>query len=73
MDNFTYLLYQNVCRSLFARHKLMFSFLMITRILTFEGKIDSEEYRFLIGRATVDKEKKNPAPDWITSKCWTDL
>jgi hypothetical protein len=46
---------------------------MITRILTFEGKIDADEYRFLIGRATVEKEKPKPAAGWMTSKCLTDI
>ncbi|KAH7827931.1 dynein haevy chain 8, inner dynein arm 4 [Monocercomonoides exilis] len=73
MDNFTYLLYQNVCRSLFARHKLMFSFLMIMRILTYEGKIDQQEYRFLIGRSTVANPQPNPAEDWLTSRSWIDI
>jgi dynein heavy chain len=73
LDNFTYLLYQNVCRSLFARHKLMFSFLLITRIMGYEGKIDPEEYRFLISKNTVDKEKPNPASDWLISRSWTEF
>lgn len=37
---FTFNLYSNVCRSLFEKHKLMFAFLLCTRIMMNENKID---------------------------------
>jgi len=44
---FTYSLYKNICRSLFERHKLLFSFLMTTRILAGDNDFDLIGYRFL--------------------------
>ena len=39
-EYFTFSLYSNVCRSLFEKHKLLFAFLLCSRILQEEGKID---------------------------------
>ena len=39
-DYFTFSLYSNVCRSLFEKHKLLFAFLLCTRIQQHEGKIN---------------------------------
>lgn len=37
---FTFSLYSNVCRSLFEKNKLMFAFLLCTRIMMNDNKID---------------------------------
>ena len=39
-DYFTFSLYSNVCRSLFEKHKLLFSFLVCVRILMNDNKIN---------------------------------
>lgn len=44
-EYFTMSLYVNVCRSLFERHKLMFSLLLCISILKNEGNIDPSEWR----------------------------
>lgn len=37
---FTFSLYSNVCRSLFEKHKLLFAFLLCSRIKQHNGEID---------------------------------
>lgn len=45
---FTYSLYENVCRSLFERHKLLFSFVLTIKIMQGDNKIDNNEWRYLL-------------------------
>ncbi len=47
-DTFTYVLYQNVCRSLFAKDKLLFSFLLCTQISVNLGTLPAPELRFFL-------------------------
>ena len=73
-EYFTYSLYCNVCRSLFERHKLLFSFLVTIRILQGYKEIDSGEWNFLIkGASSIDCELPNPAPEWLTEGSWIEI
>ncbi|KAG2485619.1 hypothetical protein HYH03_015682 [Edaphochlamys debaryana] len=73
-DYFTYSLYVNVCRSLFEKHKLMFSLLLAIKILQNQSRIDGREWRFLLAGPTVSElPNPNPAPDWLTDKAWNEL
>jgi len=70
-DFFTYLLYENICRSLFEAHKLLFSFCVAVKILQGDGRINAEEWRFFLsGSSGSQVDALNPDPDWITSAMW---
>lgn len=73
-DYFTFSLYSNVCRSLFEKDKLLFSFLVCVRILMNDNKINMDEWRFLLaGGSTIPKEIENPAQDWLSDRAWSEI
>eukprot|EP00767_Chilomastix_cuspidata_P003879 gnl/Chilomastix_cuspidata/4008.p1 GENE.gnl/Chilomastix_cuspidata/4008~~gnl/Chilomastix_cuspidata/4008.p1 ORF type:complete len:4809 (-),score=800.22 gnl/Chilomastix_cuspidata/4008:14-12793(-) len=75
-DYHTYAVYKYCCRGLFTRHKLLFSFQMCVKILMEDGKIDPEEYGFLLrGGVILDKSEQpsNPAPEWLPDSSWDDI
>lgn len=76
-DCFTAMLYKNVCRSLFEKHKLLFSFLLSVKIMQGEERIDGEELRFFLQGATrLDLVEPNPIANgegWLTDKTWGEI
>ncbi|KAH9163072.1 hypothetical protein LEN26_000647, partial [Aphanomyces euteiches] len=73
-EYFTYSIYKNVCRSLFEKHKLLFSFLLTIKILQGSNLIDPLEWRFLLsGMAPASITMDNPAPQWLEGYIWTEL
>nr|XP_019941835.1 PREDICTED: dynein heavy chain 1, axonemal [Paralichthys olivaceus] len=70
---FTFSLYSNVCRSLFEKHKLMFAFLLCTRIMMNENKIDMAEWRYLLSGGMPVQELTNPAVSWLSERAWQDI
>ena len=73
-DYFTYALYKAICRSLFEKDKLLFSFLLNVRLMQGKGQVDFEEWRFLLtGGIGIDKQYP-PIPDaWISEKVWSEI
>ena len=71
---FTYYVYTNICRSLFERHKLLFSFLLTVRILQGYDEIDPIEWMFLIsGKCLSSLSLPNPSSDWIDNRMWSEI
>jgi dynein heavy chain len=72
-EHFMYLLYVNICRSLFEAHKLLFSFLLTIKLLQGDNKIDSDIWRFLLAGTRPDKEELVCPFKWIEGRCWQEV
>lgn len=68
---FTESLYRNICRSLFEKDKMIFSFLLCTRLLT---DIDMKEFKFLLtGGVSLGEQLEECPADWVTPKMWGEI
>jgi len=65
-------MYKNVCRGLFERHKLIFSFLICTTIQRGEGNISALEWSYILrgNPAIINGGPKNPDATFIKAKDW---
>ncbi|XP_076458174.1 dynein axonemal heavy chain 3-like [Babylonia areolata] len=71
---FTNCIYLNVCRSLFEKDKLLFSFILDVGIQKGQGLIEDDVWRFLLtGGVALDNPYPNPAPVWLADKAWGEI
>lgn len=72
-DHFLLALYNNVCRSLFEKDKLLFSCLLAVRLLQMKGEVDVPDWLFFLTGGVGAAGLQNPAPEWLPDKAWGEL
>ncbi|XP_035537407.1 dynein heavy chain 3, axonemal [Morone saxatilis] len=74
VKHFTLSIYNNVCRSLFEKDKLLFSLLLTIGIMQGKNQVDDQVWRFLLtGGIALDNPYPNPAPEWLSEKSWSKI
>jgi len=67
-------LYRNICRSLFEKHKMIFSFLLCIKLQEMAETIDMGEFRFLLTGGVSLGEEMPPMPaPWLTEKSFAEV
>jgi dynein heavy chain len=72
-DYFTYSLYENVCRSLFERHKLLFSFMLTIKIQQGKNEINETNFRYFLTGPSGDITIPANPTNYISENSWPDI
>lgn len=71
--HFTLSLYENICRSLFEKNKLMFSLVLCANILFGDNRLDRTEWRYFLAGPTGTIDVIQNPTSWLGDLEWTDL
>ncbi|XP_055844482.1 dynein axonemal heavy chain 12 [Episyrphus balteatus] len=73
VDAITQNLYNNVCRSIFEKDKLLYSFILTTKLMLDTKQIEMAHVMHLLtggGTEDVVDDQPNPDPSWISDIVW---
>lgn len=67
-------LYRNICRSLFEKDKLIFSFLLCIKLNEMSNEADMTEFKFLLTGGVALGEENPPKPaEWLSDSSWAEF
>ncbi|KAF4707651.1 hypothetical protein FOZ63_029670, partial [Perkinsus olseni] len=66
-------LYNNICRSLFEKHKLLMSFQLCCSLKEARDQLPVRDYRFLLTGGVSMEDPPPKAAQWIPDRCWGEL
>lgn len=69
-ETFTYMLYCNVCKGIFDRHKLILSLNLTAQLMFNDNKLDETEFRYFLTGYLGGCEVKPNCADWIDNLSW---
>lgn len=73
-SSFTRNLHSSVCRSLFEKHKLLYSFLLCVKVLIDASQTTQEEVKHFVSSDSGDCDAiLEPAPDWLSMDKWRQI
>jgi dynein heavy chain, axonemal len=75
-ESFMKKLYVNICRSLFEKDKMLFSFTMAIKMLEFDEELNKRELNLLMQGGGGGGELRKPKPegcDWLTDPSWSKV
>lgn len=73
-SSFTRNLHSSVCRSLFEKHKLLYSFLLCVKVLIDARQTTQEEVKHFLSPDSEDRDAVlEPAPDWLPMDKWRQI
>ena len=76
-EYFRYQIYSNVCRSLFEKDKLLFSFMLAVTLAQARGDVTAAEYASLVDVEDAlegnSRGPKNKWSDWLAAPRWNTL
>ena len=73
IEDITESFYTNICRGLFEKDKLLYSFLIATKIQIYDKKINSIEWGFFLRGSSGDPQLPETLPNWTNEKIYKDL
>jgi dynein heavy chain len=73
INDITESFYINICRGLFEKDKLLYSFMIATKIQIYDKVINDIEWNFYLRGAIQAPEATEPCPSFLTEKVYADV